>query len=51
MKERLSQPAARGRTVATGTRQGVNIPVIMDNQNNGGGILIRIPTNVPRNPS
>ena len=39
-----------GRTVVTGTRDGIGITVIPGNQREGGGIITGFPTNIPRNP-
>ena len=39
-----------GRTVVNGTRDGVDIRVILGSQREGGGIITGFPTNVPRNP-
>ena len=43
-------PGRGGRSVVTGTRDGVDITVILENQKKGGGIVTGFPTNVPRNP-
>lgn len=39
-----------GRTVVNGTRDGIDIRVILGSQREGGGIITGFPTNVPRNP-
>ena len=39
-----------GRTVVNGTRDGVDIRVILGSQREGSGIITGFPTNVPRNP-
>jgi RHS repeat-associated protein len=43
-------PGRNGRTIVTGTRDGVNITVILETPSKGGGIATGFPTNVPRNP-
>jgi len=39
-----------GRTVVNGTRDGIDLRVILGNPREGGGIITGFPTNVPRNP-
>src|SRR5690606_29630286 len=39
-----------GRTIVNGTRDGIDIRVILGSQREGGGIITGFPTNVPRNP-
>ena len=43
-------PGRGGRSGVSGTRYGVDITVILESQNKGGGIVTGFPTNVPRNP-
>ncbi len=43
-------PGRGGRTVVTGTVDGVTITVILESPARGGGIVTGFPTNVPRNP-
>jgi filamentous hemagglutinin len=43
-------PGRGGRTIVTGTRDGVDIRVILGNQKEGGGIITGFPSNIPRNP-
>ena len=39
-----------GRTVVNGTRDGIDLRVILGSPREGGGIITGFPTNVPRNP-
>jgi RHS repeat-associated protein len=39
-----------GRTIVTGTRDGIDLKVILGSPREGGGIITGFPTNVPRNP-
>jgi hypothetical protein len=39
-----------GRTIAEGTRNGVDIRVVIENPNMGERIVTGFPTNTPRNP-
>lgn len=41
---------SNGRVVKVGTRDGINIQVVIEPPNKGGGIVTAFPTNVPRNP-
>ncbi|WP_408734304.1 EndoU domain-containing protein [Paraburkholderia bannensis] len=41
---------ANGRIVKNGTRDGVDIRVVIEPASKGGGIVTAFPTNVPRNP-
>jgi RHS repeat-associated protein len=43
-------PGRNGRTVVDGTRDGVDIRVILENPQGGGRIVTGFPTNMPRNP-
>ncbi|MBL9028807.1 MAG: EndoU domain-containing protein [Myxococcales bacterium] len=43
-------PGRGGRTLAKGTRDGVDITVVLESPGRGGGIVTGFPTNVPRNP-
>lgn len=43
-------PGRGGRTIATGTRDGVDITVVLESPQRGGGIVTGFPSNVPRNP-
>jgi len=43
-------PGRGGRTLAQGTRDGIDITVVLEAQKKGGGIVTGFPTNVPRNP-
>lgn len=42
--------SSNGRTEVTGTRDGVDIKVILGNSAEGGNIITGFPTNLPRNP-
>ena len=46
----LTTPGRWGRTIVTGTRDGVQIQVIIESPARGGGIVTGYPTNLPRNP-
>ncbi len=39
-----------GRIVKDGTRDGIDIRVVLEPPSKGGGIVTAFPTNVPRNP-
>ena len=39
-----------GRRIVSGTREGIDIEVILENFSRGGGIVTGYPTNAPRNP-
>jgi filamentous hemagglutinin len=41
---------SNGRVVKVGTRDGINIQVVIEPPNKGGGIVTAFPTKVPRNP-
>ncbi|NCT97587.1 MAG: EndoU domain-containing protein [Comamonadaceae bacterium] len=43
-------PARGGRTIVRGTREGVDIEVILESASRGGRIVTGYPTNLPRNP-
>src|SRR5262249_29448991 len=45
-----TRPGRGGRTIVNGTRNGVDIEVIIGNPREGGGIITGYPTNQPRNP-
>lgn len=46
----LVVPGRGGRSVVTGTRDGIDMTVILESQKKGGEIITGFPTNVPRNP-
>lgn len=39
-----------GRTIVSGTREGINIEVVLESLAKGGGIVTGYPTHMPRNP-
>ena len=43
-------PGRGGRTIVQGTRDGVDITVVIESASRGGRIITGFPTNVPRNP-
>jgi hypothetical protein len=44
------KPGRGGRMLAEGTRDGVDIQVVLESPQRGGGIITGLPTNIPRNP-
>lgn len=44
------KPGRAGRTIVEGTRDGIDITVIVEPASKGGRIVTGFPTNVPRNP-
>ncbi|WP_407659598.1 EndoU domain-containing protein [Massilia endophytica] len=43
-------PGRGGRTIVQGTRDGIDITVVVEPDSKGGRIVTGFPTNVPRNP-
>jgi len=43
-------PGRGGRTIVTGTRNGIDIKVVLGSPQEGGEIITGFPTNLPRNP-
>ncbi|TAJ39441.1 MAG: hypothetical protein EPO55_12385 [Reyranella sp.] len=46
----IFSPGRGGRTVVTGSRDGVEIKVVIGSPKEGSGIITGFPTNIPRNP-